>query len=135
MVNKEIAPTACSGWCSGTSRMLPLQPNHIPPFWRNASSTPAARPPAVASPSWIGATRLETTTRRDMTKTLQQRQDDRLRLNGLSPGDVGSAKARGAAPKPRQGLCPWTPPKAEALCNLSIGGFWERANHDLARSV
>src|SRR5580692_4806102 len=68
MVDKEIAPTACSGCCSGTSRMLPLQPSHSPPFWRSASSTPAARPPAVASPSWIGATRLETTTRRDMDR-------------------------------------------------------------------
>ena len=47
----------------GTS---PLQPNHKPPVCFNASSTRAANPPAVASPSWIGATRLETTTRRDM---------------------------------------------------------------------
>ena len=59
-------PVRRSGFASPVAVTSPLQPNHRPPFCFSASSTPAARPPAVASPSWIGATRLETTTRRDM---------------------------------------------------------------------
>src|SRR3954453_10058633 len=66
MVNRVIGPTVCCGLGSLVSGTSPLQPNHRPPFCFSASSTPAARPPAVASPSWIGATRFETTTSRDI---------------------------------------------------------------------
>src|SRR3954447_3928575 len=66
MVNRVIGPTVCCGLGSLVSVTSPLQPNHRPPFCFSASSTPAARPPAVASPSWIGATRFETTTSRDI---------------------------------------------------------------------
>src|ERR1700761_4930485 len=73
MVNRVMGPTVRSGFGSLASFTSPLQPNHRPPFCFSASNTPAARPPAVASPSWIAATRLETTTRRDMNDTLSSK--------------------------------------------------------------
>ena len=68
MVNSVIGPTVRSELAAeaGSSVISPLQPNQMPPFCFRASSTPAARPPDVGSPSVIGATRLETTTRRDI---------------------------------------------------------------------
>src|SRR5271157_3614866 len=69
MVARLIGPTVRSGLGSLASATSPLQPNHSPRFCFSASSTPAAKPPAAASPSWIGATRLETTTRRDIDES------------------------------------------------------------------
>ena len=45
----------------GSLTVSPLQPNQTPPVSFNASSTPIARPPAAGRPSWVGATRFDTT--------------------------------------------------------------------------
>src|SRR3569833_2479756 len=45
----------------GTLTVSPLQPNQTPPVSFYVSSTPIARPPAAGRPSWVGATRFDTT--------------------------------------------------------------------------
>ena len=49
-------------------------------------------------------------------------------------GDRLSMRGRlGLRPETRQGPCPWTPAKGEALCNLSIARGTRGADTDLAR--
>src|SRR5271165_4894284 len=41
----------------------------------------------------------------------------------------GAGRRSGLRPETRQRLCPWTPAKGEALCNLSIGWVYEEGRH------
>src|SRR5271166_4762810 len=108
MVARLIGPTLRSGLGSLDSETSPLQPNHSPPFCFSASNTPAANPPAAASPSWIGATRLETTTRRDM---------DESACNLLNLKEARGAPIRDGSLSPNQpighnrGVMCWSPAK------------------------